>query len=99
MLACIGRIAVAVVVRTRVLLCPAAHRRVAEFIAQGRELLWSTGESALRVAIMETIRCCSESAAAEASLSSREQGAADDDQRRLLMDTSSCLKGQQENFQ
>jgi len=85
-------------VRTRVLLCPAAHRRVAEFIAQGRELLWSTGESALRVAIMETIRCCSESTA-EASLSSREQGASDDDQRRLLMDTSSCLKGQQENFQ
>ena len=63
-------------------------------LLQGRELLWSTSESSLRVAIMETISRCSAPAAAVAP-SSLLQGAGDH-KRGMLLGTS---KDQQQNFQ
>ena len=62
-------------------------------LLQGRELLWSTSESALKVAIMETIsRCC-----APPALPSQQQGS-DCDQRGLLLGTTSAANGKDEDF-
>ena len=63
-------------------------------LLQGRELLWSTSDAALRVAIMETISRCSAPAAAAAPSSHLQDTG--DDQRGMLLGTST---DQQENFQ
>ena len=52
---------------------------------QGRELLWATGESALRVAIMETIMHCSDpSAKAAACVASGHVQSGEEDRQKLL---------------
>ena len=62
-------------------------------ILQGRELLWSTSDAALKVAIMETIsRCC-----APPALPSQQQGS-DRDQRGLLLGATSAANGKEEDF-
>ena len=48
---------------------------------QGEEMLWSTSESSLRLAIMETIGRYCESTAAPAAL----QQSRDEEERRLLL--------------
>ena len=64
-------------------------------LLQGRELLWSTSDAALRVAIMETISRCSAPPSAAAVPSSHQRGEGED-QRGMLLGTS---KDQQQNFQ
>jgi hypothetical protein len=62
-------------------------QRHTDAAAQGQKLLWSTSESSLRVAIMETVSCCSEplAAAATAATPPALQHSSDEDQRRLLL--------------
>ena len=57
---------------------------------QGEEMLWSTSESSLRLAIMETIGRYCESIAAPAA----PQQSNDEDQRRLLLGKSDASRAQ-----
>ena len=76
-------------------------RSRADTALQGEELLWSTSESALRIAIMETISLCCAPLAAAASASSGLKQSRDEDQRRLLLGKSSAApaaEGEGEDF-
>ena len=55
---------------------------------QGEEMLWSTSDASLRLAIMETIGRYCESTAAPAAL----QQSSDEDQRRLLLGKSDASR-------
>ena len=61
-------------------------RRYTDAAAQGQELLWSTSDAALRVAIMETVSRCSEplAAAATAATPPAQQQSSDEEQRKQL---------------
>jgi hypothetical protein len=66
---------------------------------QGEEMLWSTSESSLRLAIMETIGRYCESTAAPAAL----QQSRDEEERRLLLGKSDASRargaqGEAEDF-
>jgi hypothetical protein len=80
-------------------------------ILQGRELLWSTSESALRVAIMETVSRCSAPPAplpqqqgvsylssSHAASSFTHATGGDNDKRRLLLGAPSAASGSEEDF-
>jgi hypothetical protein len=69
-------------------------RRHTDAAAQGQELLWSTSESSLRVAIMETVIRCSAplAAAATAATPPALQHSSDEDQRRLLLGKSDASR-------
>ncbi len=56
-------------------------------VAQGQQLLWSTSDATLRLAILETVKRYSSPHDAHAALSQR----SDDDDRRLLL-------GKEEDF-
>jgi hypothetical protein len=58
-----------------------------DVVAQGQQLLWSTSDATLRLAILETVkRYCT---AHDAAASTPQQPSDDDDRRRLLLGTSS----------
>ena len=61
---------------------------------QGEEMLWSTSDASLRLAIMETIGRYCESTAAPAAL----QQSCDEDQRMLLLGESDASRGAAEDF-
>jgi hypothetical protein len=80
-------------------------RRHTDAAAQGQELLWSTSESSLRFAIMETVSHCSEplAAAAIAATPPAQQQSSDKDKRRLLLGKSDASRargaqGEAEDF-
>jgi hypothetical protein len=80
-------------------------RRYTDAAAQGQELLWSTSESSLRVAIMETVSRCSAplAAAATAATPPALQHSSDEDKRRLLLGKSDASRargaqGEAEDF-
>ena len=73
----------------------------ADAALQGEELLWSTSESALRIAITETISLCCAPLAAAASAPSGLKQSRDEDQRRLLLGKSGAApapEGEGEDF-
>jgi hypothetical protein len=56
-----------------------AAKRLADKASQGEQLLWSTSDPTLRVAIEEAVKCCSAPSAAATAAS------APSDERRLLL--------------
>ena len=78
-----------------------AAQSLADTALQGEELLWSTSEYALRIAIMETISLCCAPLAAAASDPSGLKQSRDEDQRRLLFGKSGAApaaEGEGEDF-
>ena len=79
-------------------------RRHTDAAAQGQELLWSTNDASLRVAIMETIsRCSAPLAAADPAPPGQQHSSSDEDQRRLLLGKSDASRargaqGEAEDF-
>jgi hypothetical protein len=73
----------------------------ADTALQGEELLWSTSDAALRIAIMETISLCCAPLAAAASAPSGLKQSTDEEQRRLLLgksDAAPAAEGEGEDF-
>ena len=73
----------------------------ADTALQGEELLWSTSDAALRIAIMETISLCCAPLAAAASAPSGLKQSRDEEQRRLLLSKSGAApaaEGEGEDF-
>jgi hypothetical protein len=73
----------------------------ADIAVQGKELLWSTSESALRIAIMKTISLCCVPLAEAASAASGLKHSRDEEQRRMLFDKSGAApaaEGESEDF-
>ena len=73
----------------------------ADTALQGEELLWSTSDAALRIAIMETISLCCAPLAAAASAPSGLKQSRDEEQRRLLLGKSGAAPaagGEGEDF-
>ena len=73
----------------------------ADTALQGEELLWSTSDAALRIAIMETISLCCAPLAAAASAPSGLKQSRDEDQRGLLLGKSGAApaaEGEGEDF-
>jgi hypothetical protein len=73
--------------------------QVVNAAVQGEEMLWSTSDASLRLAIMETIGRYCESTSAPAAL----QHSSDEDQRRLLLGKSDASRargaqGEAEDF-
>jgi hypothetical protein len=61
----------------------------ADTALQGEELIWSTSDAALRIAVMETISlCCAPLAAAASAPSGLKQSKDEDQRRRLLLGKS-----------
>ena len=75
----------------------------ADTALQGEELLWSTSDAALRIAIMETISRYCKSTGATAATPPALQRSSDEDQRRLLLGKSDASRargaqGEAEDF-
>ena len=77
--------------------------QVVNAAVQGEEMLWSTSDASLRVAIMETISRYCKSTGATAATPPALQHSSDEDQRRLLLGKSDASRargaqGEAEDF-